>query len=75
MAESHSQQQSVSDRFLRGAGSVREDPENRMWAPARWIVQFFQYMIAVIVVAVAEALKAIVSGKKPHSKHHTAHTE
>lgn len=75
MADSqHQQQSSKTERFIRGAGEVREDPEQRLWAPARWVVQMIQYLIAIIVVTIGEGFKAIVSGKthKRREREHKA---
>lgn len=41
----------LSSRFIRGAGEVKDDPEHRLWGPAKWVVQLVQYMIAIIVVS------------------------
>jgi hypothetical protein len=63
----HQQQQgSISSRFIRGAGEVQD---RNLWGPARWVVQLVQYLIAIILVTIAEGFKAIVSGKKPSGRH------
>lgn len=49
-------------RFMRGAGHVN-DPEGKLWAPARWVVALIQYLIALIMVTMGEGIKAIFSGK------------
>lgn len=69
MSQPH--QSTKSERFIRGAGEVREDPEHRLWWPARWLVQLVQYMIAIIMVTVGEGFKAIFTGKssKTRRKH------
>ena len=59
------QQPSKTERLIRSAGEVREDPDNKMWAPARWVVEMIQYLIAIIMVAIGESIKAIVSGESP----------
>lgn len=58
---------SPTTRFMRGAGQVN-DPEGKLWAPARWVVQMIQYLIALIMVTLAEGFKAVVSGKKSRSR-------
>lgn len=62
-----SSQESTSSRFMRGAGDVQE-PRGAMWAPMRWVISMIQYLIAIIMVTIAEGFKAIVSGKKPSGK-------
>ena len=42
--------QSKTDRFIRGAGDVH-DPNKQLWAPARWVVQMVQYLIAIILIS------------------------
>jgi len=59
--------QSSSARFMRNAGTVN-DPEHKLWAPARWVVQMIQYLIALIMLTLAEGFKAVVSGKKPQQR-------
>lgn len=49
MSDAPTAQPSKTERFLRGAGQVREDPNQRLWAPARWVVQLVQYLIAIIM--------------------------
>ncbi|KAM0697498.1 hypothetical protein Q7P36_002352 [Cladosporium allicinum] len=56
-----------STRFMRGASHVN-DPEGKLWAPARWIVQLIQYMIALVVLTLAEGFKAVFSGQKPSGR-------
>ena len=74
MADSHSQHQtSKTERFIRGAGDVREDPDQKLWAPARWVVQMIQYLIAIIMVTIGEGFKSIFSGKSSRSRRE--HTE
>ena len=69
MADSRKPQQpSKTERFIRGAGEVREDPDNRMWAPARWVVEMIQYLIAIIMVTIGESIKAIWSGEAPKKR-------
>ena len=71
MADSqHVQQQSKTERFIRGAGEVREDPDNKMWAPMRWVVEMIQYLIAIIMVTIGEGFKAIFQGES-HRKRDT----
>ncbi|KAK4627051.1 hypothetical protein CLAFUW4_04742 [Fulvia fulva] len=57
---------SRSGAFIRGAGNV--DPENKMWWPARWVAQMVQYLVAIVVITIAEGFKAIVSGEKPKGR-------
>ena len=61
MADSQ-HQPSRSERFIRSAGEVREDPNQRLWWPARVVVQLIQYLIALLMVTVGEAAKAIFKG-------------
>lgn len=42
--------QSKTADFMRGAGTVN-DPENKLWGPARWVVQLVQYLIAIIMIS------------------------
>lgn len=49
MADVQSSQPSRTERFIRSAGEVREDPAQRLWAPARWVVQMIQYLVAIIM--------------------------
>ncbi|KXS95807.1 hypothetical protein AC578_6273 [Pseudocercospora eumusae] len=56
--------ESRAQAFVRGAGEV-QDPEHKLWAPARWLVQMIQYLIAIIMITIAEGIKSIVSGEKP----------
>lgn len=68
MADTHQRRQpSSSERFIRGAGTVREDPDQRLWWPARMVVQLVQYMIAIIMVTIAEGTKAIFKGGSARS--------
>ena len=57
----------TSTRFMRNAGTVN-DPEHKLWAPARWVVQMIQYLVALIILTLAEGFKAVVSGKKPQQR-------
>ena len=75
MADSGAHRESKTERFIRGAGEVREDPEQRLWAPARWVVQLIQYMIAIIMVTIAESLRAIFSGKSPSKRRKEARAQ
>ena len=59
---------SKTERFIRGAGEVREDPEQRLWWPARVVVQMIQYLIAIIMVTIGEGMKAVFTGKTSHRK-------
>lgn len=61
-----------STRFMRGAGEVN-DPEGKLWAPARWVVQMIQYLIALIMLTVAEGFKAVFSGQKPPQRRKRTH--
>ena len=74
MADSSKQQETTSERFLRGAGEVREDPENKLWWPARVVVQMIEYLVAIMVLTMVEGIRAIVTGEKP-SKKKAAHQE
>jgi hypothetical protein len=56
-----------STRFMRGASHVN-DPEGKLWAPARWIVQLIQYMIALVMLTLAEGFKAVFTGQKPSGR-------
>ncbi|KAI6842129.1 hypothetical protein KC332_g4358 [Hortaea werneckii] len=58
-------QQSKADKFMRGAGEVRD---TNLWGPAKWVVQLVQYMVAIIMITIGEGFKAIVTGKKPQSR-------
>ncbi|KXT09482.1 hypothetical protein AC579_7829 [Pseudocercospora musae] len=50
MSDSQSQsKESRAQAFVRGAGEV-QDPEHKLWAPARWVVQMVQYLIAIIMI-------------------------
>ncbi|KAK3709133.1 hypothetical protein LTR37_011112 [Vermiconidia calcicola] len=71
----HTNQPTRTERFMRGAGEVREDPEHRMWAPARWVAQMVQYLVAIIIVTIGEGFKAIWTGESPARKrrHETQH--
>jgi hypothetical protein len=62
----------TSSRFMRGAGQVN-DPEGKLWAPARWVVQLIQYMIALVMLTLAEGFKAVFTGKKPQHRRNKAH--
>ncbi|KAK5164903.1 uncharacterized protein LTR77_009567 [Saxophila tyrrhenica] len=70
------QHPSTSERFIRSAGDVREDPNQRLWAPARWVVQMIQYLIAIIMVTIGEGIKAIFTGESPKKRRNSdARTE
>lgn len=75
MADSSKHEETTTERFIRGAGEVREDPEHKMWAPARWVVQMVQYLIAIIVLTMVEGIRAIVTGEKPSKKKKAAREE
>jgi hypothetical protein len=70
MADTQHPTSSKTDRFIRGAGEVREDPEHRLWGPAKWVVQLIQYLVAIVIVTIGEGMKAIIKGEKPKSKRH-----
>ena len=75
MADTQSTQRSSrTERFIRGAGEVREDPDNKLWAPARWVVGLIQYLIAIIMITIGKSLEAIFSGETP-KKRRTARQE
>lgn len=57
--------QSKTDKFMRGAGDVRD---TNLWGPAKWVVQLVQYMIAIILLTIGEGFKAVVTGKKPEGR-------
>lgn len=61
-------QESSSQRFIRSAGQVRDDPSQRLWGPARWVVQLIQYMIAIIMVTIGEGIKSIFTGESPKKR-------
>nr|POF01173.1 hypothetical protein CFP56_21121 [Quercus suber] len=56
---------STSSRFMRNAGEVND---KRLWGPAKWIVQLIQYLVALVMVTMAEGLKAIFTGEKRRSR-------
>ena len=56
---------SRTDRFMRGAGIV---DDTKLWGPAKWVVQLIQYMIAIVMVTMAEGVKAIFTGEKPQRR-------
>ena len=61
------QQQSTSDRFLRGAGTVRDD-DKQLWGPVKWVAQLVQYMVAIIMVTIGKGIEAIFKGEAPSKK-------
>ncbi|KAF2216024.1 hypothetical protein CERZMDRAFT_90048 [Cercospora zeae-maydis SCOH1-5] len=51
MADSQqTSRQSNAGEFMRGAGIVN-DPEKKLWAPARWVAQLVQYLIALVMIS------------------------
>ncbi|GIZ42426.1 hypothetical protein CKM354_000569800 [Cercospora kikuchii] len=66
--------QSKTADFMRGAGTVN-DPENKLWGPARWVVQLVQYLIAIIMITIAEGFKSIVSGGSSRRRREKPRTE
>ena len=64
---SDSPESTRSTRFMRGAGQVN-DPEGKLWAPARWVVQLVQYLVAIIMLTIGEGFKAIFSGQNPQNR-------
>ncbi|USW53740.1 hypothetical protein Slin15195_G070590 [Septoria linicola] len=66
--------QSRASEFMRNAGTVN-DPEHKLWGPARWVVQMIQYLIALIMITVAEGFKSIVSGEGPKKRRQKPRTE
>ncbi|CAK1357221.1 uncharacterized protein RHO25_008635 [Cercospora beticola] len=66
--------QSKAADFMRGAGTVN-DPENKLWGPARWVVQLVQYLIAIIMITIAEGFKSIVSGGSSRRRREKPRTE
>ncbi|CZT17498.1 uncharacterized protein RCC_03332 [Ramularia collo-cygni] len=65
--QQHLSQESATTRFMKGAGQVN-DPDNKLWGPAKWLVGMIQYLVAVMMVTIAEGFKAILSGKKPQGR-------
>jgi len=65
MSTTQSPSQSRTDRFMRGAGNVED---TKLWGPAKWVVQLIQYMIAIVMVTMAEGVKAIFTGEKPQRR-------
>ncbi|KAI6894753.1 hypothetical protein KC318_g16237 [Hortaea werneckii] len=65
MADQAPTQQSKADKFMRGAGEVRD---TNLWGPAKWVVQLVQYMVAIIMITIGEGFKAIVTGQKPQGR-------
>ncbi len=59
--------QSATARFIRASGQVQD---KSLWWPARIVVQLVQYMIAILIVTIANAFKAIISGKGSHKREH-----
>lgn len=68
MDSQNPQQPSKTERFIRSAGEVREDPDNKLWAPVRWVAELVQYLIAIIMVTIGESIRAIVSGESPRKR-------
>ena len=52
-------------RLMRGAGTVQD---KQLWGPAKWIVQLIQYLIAIIMITLGQAIKAIFTGATPRSR-------
>lgn len=61
------QQPTTGERFMRGAGEVN-DPENKLWGPARWVVQMVQYLVAIIILTIGKGIEAIFKGEKPSKR-------
>jgi len=61
----HRQPSSRTANFMRGAGEVQD---RQLWGPAKWIVQLVQYLIAIMIVTIGEAFKAIFTGESPRKK-------
>jgi len=61
---------------MRGAGDVQE-PRGAIWAPMRWVISLIQYLIAIIMVTMAEGVKAIFYGtsKRSSSRPRTSRTK
>lgn len=53
----------ASERFMRGAGEVN-DPEHKLWGPARWVAQMVQYLVAIIILTIGKGFEAIFKGEK-----------
>jgi len=66
-------QESATTRFMKGAGQVN-DPDHKLWGPAKWVAGVVQYLVAILMVTIAEGFKSIVSGKKPQGRRR-AHAE
>ncbi|PPJ52386.1 hypothetical protein CBER1_09791 [Cercospora berteroae] len=66
--------QSKAADFMRGAGTVN-DPDKKLWGPARWVVQLVQYLIAIIMITIAEGFKSIVSGGSSRRRREKPRTE
>lgn len=61
------QQPTTGERFMRGASEVR-DPEHKLWAPARWVAQMVQYLVAIIMLTIGKGIEAIFKGEKPRKR-------
>lgn len=61
------QQETTGERFMRGAGEVH-DPDHKLWAPARWVVQMVQYLVAIIMLTIGKGIEAIFKGEKPRKR-------
>lgn len=64
---SHQHPSTTGERFMRGAGEVY-DPEHKLWAPMRWVVQMVQYLVAIIMLTIAKGIEAIFKGEKHREK-------
>jgi hypothetical protein len=56
-APARRQDDSATAKFIREASIVR-DPDNKLWAPAKWVVGMFQYLIAIVLVS--ESIKQVI---------------
>lgn len=63
MSTRPSAHETTGERFMRGAGEVN-DPDHKLWAPARWVVQMVQYLVAIIILTIGKGIEAIFKGEK-----------
>ncbi|GAB7358713.1 hypothetical protein MBLNU230_g3942t1 [Neophaeotheca triangularis] len=52
-----------TENFIREASKV-QDPDHKLWAPARWLIMMVQWMIAIIIVTIAKGFAAIFTKQK-----------
>ena len=58
---SNKQAQSKTGRIIRASGDVRDES---LPAPARWVVQLVQRLIAILIIMIGESFRAIFKGKR-----------